>query len=136
MNQAQLSDLPVRFFGGQDRLKGPVPPELCASSYRAEIAGFPPMDAAGHAEFGRAFYAAFPDIYHAIDEVIPAGDRVTTRFTLRGTHTSPFMGIPASGRAVTVRAIVVLTVQEGKVSRLDGIFDQLGLLKQIGAIPS
>src|SRR6185295_16062535 len=104
------TDLPTRFFKGQDALKGPLPSELCAPTYRAEIAGFPVMDAAAHAEFGRAFYAAFPDIFHTIDEVRPTDQGFAVRFTLRGTHTAPFMGIPATNRSITVPAIVLMRV--------------------------
>lgn len=135
MSTATIADLPSRFFLGQDRLKGPLVPELITSTYRAEIVGFPPMDAAGHADFGRAFYAGFPDIGHTIDEVIVADDKLTTRFTLRGTHTGSFMGIPATGKPITVTAFVILTVENGKVSRLQGIFDQLGLMRQLGVVP-
>jgi hypothetical protein len=130
------TSLPSRFFKDQDALKGPLPADLVAPSYRAEIVGFPAMDAAGHADFGRAFYAGFPDLSHTIDEVIDASPRVITRFTLRGTNTGPFMGIPPTGRAITVSATVILTVEDGKVTHLHGIFDQLGLLRQIGVVPS
>jgi len=130
------TSLPHRFFKGQDDLKGPLPADLVAPSYRAEIVGFPPMDAAAHADFGRAFYAGFPDINHTIDEVIQASPHAITRFTLRGTHTAPFMGIPATGRAITVSAIAILTVEDGRVTRLRAIFDQLGLLRQLGVVPS
>ena len=102
----------------------------------AEIAGFPPMNAAAHGEFGRAFYAGFPDMSHTIDETIVAGDRVVTRFTLRGSHTAPFMGIPATGRSITVTAIVILTVADGRVVHLRATFDQLGLLRQLGVVPA
>jgi hypothetical protein len=134
MTTLVLSELPARFFQGQDRLKGPPPLELIAPSYRAEIAGFPPMDAAAHGEFGRAFYAGFPDIAHTIDEVLVAGDKVITRFTLNGTHTGSFMGIPPTGRRIAVTAFVILTVQDEKVSRLQAIFDQMGLMKQLGVV--
>ena len=130
------ASLPSRFFKGQDDLKGPLPADLVAPSYRAEIAGFPPMDAAGHGDFGRAFYAGFPDISHTIDEVIEAAPHAITRFTLRGTQTAPFMGIPPTGRAITVSAIAILTVDNGKVTHLRAIFDQLGLLRQLGVVPS
>lgn len=136
MDQPTLAELPNHFFTGQDRLKGPLPAELCAPGYIAEIVGFPPMDAKGHGEFGSAFYAGFPDIHHTIDETAVAGNRVVTRFTLRGTHTGNFMGVPASGRSVEVQAFVWLTVAAGRVSRLQAIFDQIGLLRQIGALPA
>ena len=130
------ASLPHRFFKGQDNLKGPLPADLVAPSYRADLVGFPPMDAAAHADFGRACYAGFPDLFHTIDEVIDADPCVITRFTLRGTHTAPFMGIPPTGRAMTVSAIVILTVEGEKVRHLQGLFDQLGLLRQPGVVAS
>ena len=49
MASIPLHDIPELVFTGQDRLKDPLPPELCAPSYRVEIVGFPPMDAASSA---------------------------------------------------------------------------------------
>jgi hypothetical protein len=129
-------DLAERFFKGQDRLKGLLPPEVVAASYRAEIVGFPPMDAAGHGAFGQAFYAGFPDIAHTIDEVRPTDTGVAVRFTLRGTHTAPFMGIPPTNRSIVVSAMVLMTVVDEQVTHLHGLFDQLGLLRQIDAVPT
>ena len=129
-----LMTLPQRFFGGQDELKGPLPSDLCADDYTANIVGFPSMNREGHAEFGRAFYAGFPDIFHTILDTFVSGNRVATRFRLRGTHSGNFMGIPPTGKPVEVDAFVFLTVNEGKVARLDATFDQMGLMRQIGVI--
>jgi predicted ester cyclase len=135
MDEANIVELPRQFFARQDQLKGRLPAELCAAEYTAEIAGFPRMDMTAHGEFGTAFYAGFPDIFHTVDETLVDGNRVATRFTLRGTHTGSFMGIPASGKRIEVQAFVWLTTQQGKVTRLQALFDQLGLLRQIGALP-
>ena len=134
MTAEQLRDLPERFFKGQDRLKGPPPPELLAPSYAAEVVGFPPMDAAGHGAFAQAFYAGFPDIYHTIDEATPTENGVAVRFTLRGTHTAAFMGIPATNRPITVSAMALLTVSDGRVTALRAMFDQLGMMRQLGVV--
>ncbi|HEX6746958.1 MAG TPA: ester cyclase [Longimicrobium sp.] len=131
-----LLEIPHLFFMGQDRLKGPFPPELLAPDYQAEVAGFPPMDAEGHAAFARVFYAAFPDIHHTLDEVVATDDGAAVRFTLRGTHTGDFMGIAPTGRAITVSAIVLLAIADGRVARLRAIFDRFGLMQQIGVIPA
>jgi hypothetical protein len=135
MTRIHLPELPDRFFKGQDRLKGPLPPELIAPGYLAEIVGFPPMDEAGHGAFGQAFYAGFPDLYHTIDEVRITDDGVAVRFTLRGTHTGSFMGIPPTNCAAAVSAMVLLSVANDRVTHLRGIFDQLGLMKQLGLVP-
>jgi steroid delta-isomerase-like uncharacterized protein len=130
-----LADLPAAFFLGQDRTGGPLIPELVAPTYRAEIAGFPPMDAAAHGQFGRAFYAGFPDMRHIIDEVVVADPHVTVRFTLRGTNTGAFMQIPATGKSVNVSAMALLTVEDGRVTHLRAMFDQAGMLRQLGVLP-
>lgn len=64
------------------------------------------------------------------------GDKVAVRFTLRGTQTGPFFGIPPSGKAVSVCANVLMRVQDGRVHRLLGVFDEAGLLRQIGVLPA
>jgi predicted ester cyclase len=121
-----------RFFAEQDRLRGGPAPELCAPGYTAHIVGNPPFDLAGHQQFARAFYAGFPDVFHTVDEPVAEGDRVSVRFVLRGTHTGDFMGIPPTQRPIEVEAIAMMRVADGKVAELRGMFDQLGLLRQLG----
>jgi predicted ester cyclase len=125
-----------RFFDEQDRLRGGPAEALCAPGYRAFLGGNPPVDRSGHEGFARAFYAAFDGIGHDIQEVIATEDRVAVRFVLRGTHTGSFFGIPATGRPVTVVANVILHVADGRVTTLEGVFDEAGILRQIGVIPS
>lgn len=124
------------FFHGQDRLRGALPAELCAPSYRAEIVGFPAMDAAGHGAFGQAWYAGFPDITHTIDEARPTDTGLVVRFTANGTHTAPFMGVPGTGRKVSVAAFVLLTIEGGRVTLLRAMFDRMGLMQQLGVVPA
>jgi ketosteroid isomerase-like protein len=122
------------FFAAQDRLRGGPDPALCAADYQAWLGGSPPVPREFHEGFARAFYAAFPDLTHTVDDVFAAGDRAAVRFTLRGTHQGAFFGIPATGRAVVVVANVLLTVRNGRVSELRGIFDEAGLLRQLGVL--
>ncbi len=122
------------FFAAQDRLRGGPDPALCTADYQAWLGGSPPVPREFHEGFARAFYAAFPDLAHTVDQVFAAGDRAAVRFTLRGTHQGAFFGIPATGRAVVVVANVLLTVRDGRVSELRGIFDEAGLLRQIGVL--
>src|SRR4026209_2021960 len=117
INATEAVQFASQLFHGQDRLAGPLPPELCAPSYRAEIVGFPPMDAAGHGQFGKAWYAAFPDTKHHIDEARPTDTGIVVRFTAKGRHTGDFMGIPATNREVSAAAFVLLTIENGKVTQ-------------------
>jgi steroid delta-isomerase-like uncharacterized protein len=130
------TDIGRSFFEAQDRLRGGPAAELCAPGYVASIAGFPTFDLAGHQQFASAFYAAFPDLDHTIDDVVVEDGKVAVRFTLTGTHRAAFDGIPATGRPIRVAASAVLHVAGGRVTRLDALFDQLGLLRQLGALPA
>jgi predicted ester cyclase len=135
LQDIEPTEFASRFFHGQDRLRGQLPPDLCAPEYRAEIVGFPAMDVAAHARFGKAWYDAFPNITHTIDEARPTDTGIVVRFTANGRHTGPFMGIPATDREVSVSAVGLLTIVEGKVTHLRGMFDQIGLLRQLGVVP-
>jgi steroid delta-isomerase-like uncharacterized protein len=121
-----------RFFEAQDRLKGGPDVHLCHADYIAQIMGNPPLDRAGHELLARHFYQAFPDLKHHFEHVLADGDNVSVWITLRGTHTGPFMGIPATGRSISVSMSALLHVKEGKVARLQGMFDQPGMMQQLG----
>ena len=130
-----LTELGRRFFAEQDRLRGGPAPELCAPDYRATLGGNPPMPREGHEAFAVAFYVAFPDLRHTIEDVFATEDKVAVRFVLRGTHTGNLFGIPPTGRSVTVAAHVLMHVSDGKVTNLAGVFDEAGMLRQLGILP-
>ena len=124
-----------RFFAEQDRLKGGPADALCAGEYQAYLGGNPPVDRAGHEVFARAFYAAFDGMHHTIEDVFAIDDRVAVRFVLNGTHTGSFFGIPPTGRSVSIAANVILHVTNGKATKLFGVFDEAGILRQLGVLP-
>ena len=132
---AANSTLGRQFFEAQDRLRGGPAPELCAPSYTAELGGNPPMPLEGHQGFAAAFYAGFPDMHHEIVAVIATDDVAVVRFVLHGTHSGSLFGIPASGRTVRITGHVILQVANGVVQRLQGVFDEAGMLRQIGVLP-
>lgn len=123
------------FFSEQDRLRGGPAEALCLPNYVAVIGGNPPMNRQGHEAFAAGFYVGFPDAMHHIEDVFATDDRVAVRFVLRGTHAGNFFGIPATGRPVAVAGHVLLEVSGGRVSTLAAIFDEAGLLRQIGVLP-
>ena len=94
------------------------------------------MNLAAHKQFASAFYSAFPDLNHTIDDTIADGDKVVVRFTLRGTHTGNFMGIPATKKSITVGAIAIFRIVGGKIEELRCQFDQMGMMQQLGVIPA
>jgi steroid delta-isomerase-like uncharacterized protein len=82
------------------------------------------------------FRSAFPDIRWRIDEMVSEGEKVVTRFTWTGTHRDTFLGIPATGRQVEVKGVVIDRLETGKMADSRILMDTLGLLQQLGALPS
>ena len=79
---------------------------------------------------------AFPDLRLTIDLQMAEGDLLASRFTVRGTHTGPFMDLPASGRQVTVTGIDITRWRDGQMAEHWAEMDMLGLMQQLGAIPT
>ena len=97
--------------------------------------GLPP-GREGLKAFVSAFHAAFPDGYLSIDQMIAEGETVATRLTFRGTHTGAFLGIPPTGKKVTVPALDMARYADGKLAEHWGGPDQMSLMQQLGVIPS
>jgi len=79
---------------------------------------------------------AFPDAHITIEDLIAEGDKVTNRFTFTGTQKGDLMGIPPTGKRVTVTAIVISHVVAGKFVESWINSDGLGMLQQLGVIPT
>lgn len=84
----------------------------------------------------RMFRTGFPDIVFSIQEQITEGEKVVSRFEWTGTHKGAFLGVPATGRAVRVWGVVIDRLVDGRIKETRIIMDTLGLMTQLGAIPS
>jgi steroid delta-isomerase-like uncharacterized protein len=80
--------------------------------------------------------AAFGGLHVTIDDIMADGDNVTCRFTAHGTHTGEFMGIPPTGRDITMTGIEIFRIRNGKIAELWGEANLMGLVKQLGAYQS
>jgi steroid delta-isomerase-like uncharacterized protein len=80
---------------------------------------------------------AFPNVHLAIDEMTAEDDRVVVCWTASGTHQGALMGIPPTGSSVSgIKGITVARCAAGKMVESTDVFDMLGILQQIGAVPS
>ena len=80
--------------------------------------------------------AAFPDIHMTIEDLIAEGHKVVVRYTARGTHTGEFRGIAPTGKQVTWAGINIYQEEGGKVVETWQLSDRLGMMQQMGVIPS
>ena len=76
---------------------------------------------AGFKPFVRNLRGALPDIHMAIDE---------------GTHKGSQLGVAPSGKRVRIAGIVIVRIANGQIVEGWNSWDQLGLLRQIGALPA
>ena len=79
--------------------------------------------------------AAFPDIHWVLDEQVAEGEKVVSRFTWTGTHRGTFLGIPATGKSINVKGVVIDRIVEGKMVDSRILMDGLSMMRQLGALP-
>jgi steroid delta-isomerase-like uncharacterized protein len=109
--------------------------ELLAADYTCHMSGSPTMDRNGIRGFFSMLHAAFPDQVETIDDLVAEGDKVAVRWSARMTHQGEFMGIAATGKPVTASGQGFVRVRDGKIVEEHEVFDALGLMQQLGAVP-
>jgi steroid delta-isomerase-like uncharacterized protein len=80
--------------------------------------------------------SAFPDLTVEIQDIVTEGDLVVFHDHVTATSTGEFFGVPPSGTAVDWTEIHFLRVRDGQIVEHWTNFDQLGILRQLGAIPA
>ena len=78
-------------------------------------------------------WAAFPDLSFEIASAGVAGpDLVAAQWIMRGTNTGSMMGLPPTGKSVTVSGADFIRVVDGKIQTVDGYFDSRAVPEQLG----
>ena len=114
-----------------------VADEILSPDFRFYFAGSPAaMDLESYMEFLVARRAAFPERRFIVEDMIGEGDKVSARFTMRGTHKGEFRGIAPSGTELTMTGIDMTRISEGKLVEDRVEVDQLGMMQQLGAVTS
>jgi steroid delta-isomerase-like uncharacterized protein len=111
--------------------------ELVAPTYvnhDPAVPGLPPGPA-GLKPIIAGFRAAFPDLQITIDDQIAEGEKVATRYTMRGINSGGFMGRPPTGRQISVGGMQIERVVDGQIVEHWRKSDDLGMMQQLGAVP-
>jgi predicted ester cyclase len=95
-----------------------------------------PMGKAQVRGFYEAIFSAFDTPKLSFDEVLWDGDVCAIRFAMTGRHVQEFMGVPATGTAITLPGITILHFRGDRVVERFSQADMLGLLVQVGAVPA
>jgi steroid delta-isomerase-like uncharacterized protein len=119
--------------GTLDELSQVVAPDVV--DHNAVI--FMQPEGTGGVEEGiRMLLQGFPDLQLTAQELLAEGDKVVARFTMSGTNTGDYRGLPApTQQHFESEAIAILRITDGRVAELRGTADRLGMLTQLGILP-
>jgi predicted ester cyclase len=80
--------------------------------------------------------SAFPDLKATIEHLIAEGDEVVLHMTWTGTQEGEFMGIPPTGKRISINVIDILGIAEGKFVEHWGVMDSMAMMQQLGVVPA
>jgi steroid delta-isomerase-like uncharacterized protein len=103
---------------------------------REELPPGIPRDREGVKQLTAMFRSAFPDFKATIDDIIAEGDKVVIRQTWSGTHKGEFMGIPPTGKRVSIGVIDIIRMAGGKGVEHWGQMDNMRMMQQLGVVPA
>ena len=137
MSADDNKNLNLRWIQAFNERDWPAEAGCRTSDYVAHMQGAPGiLDSQGWAGFMGIFATAFPDGQIAVEGSISEGDTVASRWIMTGTHRGDFMGVPPTGREITMKGIDFSRVVDGKIAEHWAQFDAIGVMQQIGAIPA
>jgi steroid delta-isomerase-like uncharacterized protein len=87
-------------------------------------------------QFASTFLEAFPDAQVTVEDMIAEGDKVVSRYTIRGTHqgeTEEFG--PPTGEQIELEGITIHRIEDGKIVEEWERYDNLSILQQLGLAP-
>jgi predicted ester cyclase len=79
----------------------------------------------------REVVRAFPDYRWDLRHLLVAGSWVSAHFIDTGTHRGTFLGVPATGRAVTTQEFAIYRFAAGRIAEVWVTADNLRLLDQL-----
>jgi steroid delta-isomerase-like uncharacterized protein len=80
------------------------------------------------------YLSAFPDMRVSVEDEIAEGDKVVTRWTIRGTHRGELMGMDPTDEQVEIKGITIHRIEGGRIAEEWERYDNLSVMQQLGAI--
>lgn len=82
------------------------------------------------------YKSAFPDLSVTVEDEIAEGNKVVTRWTIRGTHQGEIEEFgPPTGRQVEMKGISISRIEGGKIVEEWNSYDNLAVMQQLGLVP-
>jgi predicted ester cyclase len=93
-------------------------------------------DREGWLKLEKSFLSSFPDLHVEVLDQVAEGDRVATRFAMKGTHTHEFFGVAPKGVVATLTGTAFDRIEDGKIAEHWSDVDIGGFLQQLSAPPA
>jgi steroid delta-isomerase-like uncharacterized protein len=113
-----------------------VADEIVAADFVSYGPQAPPATGPDGVKERDGLYQDAVDGHWEIQEIFSAGDRVVARWIGSGTHQGELMGVAPTGAGIAVDAVSVFRIEDGKIAEEWTVWDALGLLQQVGAVPA
>lgn len=91
---------------------------------------------AGVKQLHDALMPAFPDMQLPLLDFVAEGDKVLVRLKVQATHSGAFGDLAATGRRVDIDVLDLFQIRDGVLVEHWALLDNLGMLKQLGALPA
>jgi steroid delta-isomerase-like uncharacterized protein len=75
---------------------------------------------------------AFPDLKFDIEDILAEGDKVVVRYTIKGTNHGSYMGVPPTGKEISLKGISIYKIIGAKLVESWGMYDRMSLMQQLG----
>lgn len=95
-----------------------------------------PSGIEGHKILFTMLHSAFPDFNATINDLIAEGDKVVVSMTWSGTQHGEWMGLPPSGKPMSINVMDIFRVADGKIVEHWGLTDSMKMMQQLGAMPT
>ncbi len=111
-------------------------PQLCTQDYvyhgpgGLELKGVDQLR-----EMIEGYLTAFSDLHMTVEQRVAEGNLIATRWSLTGTHDGPLEDIEATGKKINISGQLVMRFEGPKIAEEWEVFDEMAMLKQIGAAP-
>ena len=111
--------------------------EQLAPDIAIHLPGMPgPLNREALIQMMNVMFSGLTQRQHVFEDQIAEDDKVATRLTLHAVHTGEFQGMPATGKKIAVPQTAIHRIQNGKIVEVWVSSDDVGMMKQLGLMPS
>ncbi|MEH6551780.1 MAG: ester cyclase [Pseudomonadales bacterium] len=114
-----------------DGLRGQFHPQ-----YVAFMNEEPAKNAEGYINGSEGYWNAFPDVHVTIHDLFAENNVVIKHWSMKGTHTGNFLGMPATGKTFEIgNGLSTYKFENGLIREYHVVSDNHSFLEQLGLLP-